>query len=172
MMTGDGAAATHPAAGRPAGVVTRTAADLIDVLLALGAVLFGYFGVAGLRFVLGPRGFAWPTLPAGLLGALYWLVLVLYLTAAWSSTGRSIGKQVLGLRVERRDGSSLGPARAFLRAILCATVPIGLFWCVVDRRSASLQDLIVGTRVVYDWRARNPNPELPAGRSHAAQGTG
>ena len=159
----------------PAGIVTRTAADVIDLLMVLGIVLVLYFGVAGLRLVTGPRRFTWPTLPGGLVGGLYCLVLVLYLAATWSSTGRSIGKQVLGLRVGRRDGSPRGPSRALLRAVLCAIFPVGLLWCLVDRRSASVQDLLLRTRVVYDWRARSPRAELPTlaadHRRGASEGT-
>ena len=157
MTARGGSPETHASAG----IVTRTAADVIDLLLVLGAVLVMYFGLAGLRLVIRPRRFAWPTLPNGLIAGLYCLVLVLYLAATWSSTGRSIGKQVLGLRVERRDGSSLGPARALVRAFLCAGFPIGLLWCVVDRRSASALDLLRRSRVVYDWRARSPHAEIP-----------
>jgi uncharacterized RDD family membrane protein YckC len=103
-----------------------------------------------------------------------WLVLVIYLAGTWSSTGRSIGKQVMGLRVERRGGDPLGLPRALLRAILCAAFPVGLLWSVVDRRSASVQDLIMGSTVVYDWRARSPSADgsiRPVARGAAARHT-
>jgi uncharacterized RDD family membrane protein YckC len=29
--------------------------------------------------------------------------------------------------------------------------PAGLLWVLASRRNASVQDLIVGTAVVYDW---------------------
>jgi uncharacterized RDD family membrane protein YckC len=120
-----------------------------------------YFGIAGFLFIVSPRRFEWPALSGVRVAAVYWLVLVVYLAGTWSSTGRSIGKQVMGLRVERRGGDPLGLPRALLRAILCAAFPVGLLWSVVDRRSASIQDLIMGSTVVYDWRARSPSGDGP-----------
>jgi uncharacterized RDD family membrane protein YckC len=154
---------TAPCPGSSTGSTDATGAtaDLVDVLLILATVLVVYFGIAGFLFIVSPRRFDWPTLSGVRVAAVYWLVLVVYLTGAWSSTGRSIGKQLMGLRVERRGGDPLGIARALVRAILSAACPVGLLWCVVDRRSASVQDLIVGSTVVYDWRARSPRGDGP-----------
>jgi uncharacterized RDD family membrane protein YckC len=125
------------------------------VLVALGAA---YLGVAAAKFLIAPRRFEWPAPGSLRLGALGWGLLIVYLTVAWSGTGRSVGKQLMGLRVERRDDGRLGLGRAFVRAVLCAAFPIGLFWSLVSHESASVQDLIVRTKVVYDWR-----PRVPAG---------
>ena len=32
--------------------------------------------------------------------------------------------------------------------------PIGLFWCVVSPERRSVQDVVLWTRVVYDWMPR------------------
>jgi uncharacterized RDD family membrane protein YckC len=45
---------------------------------------------------------------------------------------------------------------AFIRAFLSVLFPIGLFWSAVSSRSASVQDLLVRTKVVYDWLPRVP----------------
>jgi uncharacterized RDD family membrane protein YckC len=121
------------------------------VLVAVGAV---YLGVAATRFLIAPRRFHWPVpgrLPLGILG---WGLLIVYLAVAWSASGRSLGKQLMGLRVERRDGSGLRPGQAFVRAVICAAIPIGLVWSIVSRERAALHDLIVRTKVVYDWHPR------------------
>jgi uncharacterized RDD family membrane protein YckC len=123
------------------------------VLVAIGAV---YLGVAATDFLLAPRRFAWPSPGALTIGILGWGLLIVYLTVAWSGTGRSLGKQVMGLRVERQDGGGLRLGHAFLRALLCAAFPIGLFWSLFSRDSASVQDLVARTKVVYDWRPRIP----------------
>ena len=44
-----------------------------------------------------------------------WLTFVDLLSLGWASTGRTIGKQVMGLRVVRRDGSSLRTGSAIGR---------------------------------------------------------
>jgi uncharacterized RDD family membrane protein YckC len=136
--------------------VSRFVADAIDLLLVLVAIGVVYLGVAATSFIIAPRRFTWPSpgaLPVGILG---WGLLIVYLTVAWSGTGRSIGKQVMGLRVERRDSGGLRLGHAFVRALLCAAFPIGLFWSLFSRDSASIQDLVVRTKVVYDWRPRVP----------------
>ena len=146
----------HALQGRRAGLVSRFVADAIDLLVVLVAIGVVYLGFAATRFLLAPRRFTWPSPGALPLGILGWGLLIAYLTIAWSGTGRSIGKQVMGLRVERRDARGLRLGHAFVRALLCAAVPIGLFWSLFSRESASIQDLLVRTKVVYDWRPRVP----------------
>jgi hypothetical protein len=38
--------------------------------------------------------------------------------------------------------------------VLCVLFPLLLFWAVVDRHRRSVQDLLVRTSVVYDWKVR------------------
>jgi uncharacterized RDD family membrane protein YckC len=89
-------------------------------------------------------------------GTLGWILLVAYLTIGWANTGRTVGKNVFGLRVVSSRDEGLPLWRSFVRASLCALFPIGLFWSAVSRRNESIQDLIVRTTVVYDW-----GPKLP-----------
>ncbi|MGA9162262.1 MAG: RDD family protein [Actinomycetota bacterium] len=142
--------------GQRAGIVSRFLADAIDLLVVVGALIGVYFAVSGVRFLLHPRSFTWPEISALNLGALGWILLIAYLTIGWANTGRTFGKNVLGLRVVSSDGSGLPLWRSLARAVLCALFPIGLFWSAVSRRSESIQDLIVRTTVVYDW-----GPKLP-----------
>lgn len=142
--------------GRRAGIVSRFLADAIDLLVILGTVVAVYLGVSGIRFLLSPRRFTWPELSALNLGTLGWIFLVVYLWIGWANTGRTFGKSVLGLRVVDVGGSRVPVWRSFARALLCALFPIGLFWSAVSARSASLQDLVVRTTVIYDWEPRFP----------------
>lgn len=142
--------------GRRAGVVSRFLADGIDLGVVLGALIAIYLGYSAFRFLLQPRRFDWPAPEPLHLGTLGWLLLIAYLAVGWATTGRTVGKTVLGLRVVGPNGEGLGLGRAFLRAFLSALVPIGLFWSAVSSRSASVQDLLVGTSVVYDWEPRLP----------------
>ena len=79
------------------------------------------------------------------------MLLVAYLTFSWTVSGRTIGAQVMGLRVMDPSGKRLGSPRAFLRAVLCAVFPVGLLWCAIDRRGRAIHDLLVRSRVTYDW---------------------
>ena len=78
------------------------------------------------------------------------------LHVAWTTSGRTYGDRVLGLRVQRHDGRPVRPLRSLLRALLCVTFPLLLAWAAVSRDRRSVQDLLVGTAVLYDWE--------PAGR--------
>jgi uncharacterized RDD family membrane protein YckC len=142
--------------GQRAGVVSRFLADAIDLLVIVVAVVGVYFAVSGARFLLHPRQFSWPEASALYLSALGWILLIVYLTIGWSSTGRTWGKSVLGLRVVSSRDVGLPLWRAFVRAALCALFPIGLFWSAISSRNESVQDLLVRTTVVYDW-----GPKLP-----------
>jgi uncharacterized RDD family membrane protein YckC len=66
--------------------------------------------------------------------------------------GRSIGKSVLGLRVVTTAGKALPLRRAFVRAVICATLgAIALVTIVISRKRSGIHDYLVRTTVVYDW---------------------
>lgn len=141
----------RPYQGRQAGLVTRSAAGAVDALVVVAALAAGYAGWIGLRFVIDPRGFEFNGLGA-VPGVTWFLVLaVVYLTAAWSVTGRTYGCHVMGLRVVNRRGRHPGLLVAAARAVLYVLFPIGLLWCAVSRSRHSLQDLLLGSTVIYDW---------------------
>ncbi|MCD9197484.1 RDD family protein [Aeromicrobium wangtongii] len=61
--------------------------------------------------------------------------------------GRSIGKRVMGLRLENRNGQPIGVPRALLRtALLCLVLPA----IVMTEDKRGLHDLAAGSRVVRD----------------------
>lgn len=144
--------------GRRAGVVTRTLAATVDGGVVAVTLLALYLGYAGLRFLIDPRTFTFPDthffrsmlLAAGLMFA--------YLTAAWAVSGRTYGNLVMGLRVVGAYGGDVGWPRAALRAAAYVVFPVGLLWVAVDRRDRSLQDRLLATAVVHDWRPRGRRP--------------
>lgn len=144
----------RPYQGRRAGLVTRMAAAVIDAGVVGVVLLFGYLGWAGLAFMVDPLGFRFPD-PAALL-SLTWafVVLVVYLTAAWTIGGRTYGDHIMGLRVVRSGGRPMRLSGAFVRALFCAVFPIGLLWCAGSREHRSVQDVVLRTSVVYDWQPR------------------
>jgi uncharacterized RDD family membrane protein YckC len=145
--------------GQRAGIVSRFLADAIDLFVVIAAVVAIHLTVSGLIFLLHPRRFTWPEVTLLRHGTLGWVLLITYLTIGWSSTGRTLGKRGLGLRVVTSREARLPLWRSFVRATLCALFPIGLFWSAVNSRQESVQDLIVRTHVVYDWRPKLPPPE-------------
>ncbi|WP_432937026.1 RDD family protein [Kribbella sp. CA-253562] len=144
----------RPYQGRRAGLVTRAAAGAIDAVVVLALLLAGYLAVNGLLFLVDPRSFRFTEaspLPA-VTTAL--VVLVGYLSFAWSITGRTYGCHVMGLRVVGSRGGRVRPHIAVLRAVLCALFPIGLLLCAGGRSPRSAQDVVLRTSVIYDWQPR------------------
>jgi uncharacterized RDD family membrane protein YckC len=141
--------------GLRAGIVTRALAASVDVVVVAGLGAAALL-VWSLFRSLGQRTFQFTWLGSIPLFVLGELILCLYLWSAWSSTGRTIGKQVMGLRVVNAEGRLLRPLSALLRAILCVVFPIGLLWCVVSQGNRSAQDVLLRTSVIYDWNVRVP----------------
>jgi uncharacterized RDD family membrane protein YckC len=151
----------RPYQGQTAGIVTRLVAAVLDSLV-IGSVLAGcYFGYAGLLFLVDPRGWSMPR--PGLFFSLWagFATAFVYLTVFWALSGRSYGYLVMGLRVQRRSGRPLRLPGAALRALCVVVFPIGILWVPVGRGNKSLQDTVLGTRVVYDWQPRVRHPEPP-----------
>jgi uncharacterized RDD family membrane protein YckC len=141
--------------GLRAGIVSRALAAAVDVVVVVGLGTGALFVWSLLRS-LGRRSFEF-TLPGSIsLFVLSELLLCLYLWFGWSSTGRTVGKQVMGLRVVNAQGRLLRPLWALLRALLCVVFPVGLLWCVVSQGNRSAQDVLLRTSVIYDWNVRLP----------------
>jgi uncharacterized RDD family membrane protein YckC len=140
--------------GQRAGLVSRTAAGLVDLFVGATILVGGYLAVAVTLLVFRPRSFRWPAPGTTALAIVGAAIVIVYLVAGWTTTGRTLGGQVMGLRVIGRDGATLAMGRASVRAILCVLFPIGLLWVAVDRGGRAVHDLLLHTAVVYDWRRR------------------
>lgn len=132
-----------------AGFWRRAAALLIDTLV-IGAAggLLGY-SVGRAYLVTFPGDYQTP----GRLMALVVLVCA-WLYSAWmesSARGATLGKQALGLRVQRSDGAPLGfwhaSARAAGKLLSGALLLIG-FFLAAGREKRALHDRMAGTLVV------------------------
>ncbi len=144
----------RPYQGERAGLVTRLVANTIDALSVSVALLAAYAGFNALLFLFSPRDFEFATASALLSVTTALIAFVVYLTAAWSITGRTYGDHVMGLRVVSRRGERVWPPVALVRAVLCVGFPIGLLWCGVSASRRSVQDVVLRTSVIYDWRPR------------------
>ena len=88
----------------------------------------------------------------------YVLFSYLYFVFFFATTGQTVGKAIMGLRVVTNDGKRMGVKRSFIRA-LCYTVslaPLGLgfIWVLGEDRRRAWHDKIAHTYVLYVWDAR------------------
>jgi uncharacterized RDD family membrane protein YckC len=149
--------------GRRAGFPTRVAADIIDIGIAFAIFVLIYSGISILWDFFNSDTIQIKVQSPGINAGGMWLTAVIYFTLGWASTGRTIGKQVMGLRVVRRDASPLRPRQSFARALICVTFYWLVMWTVLfSRRNAAIHDMICKTVVVYDWIPSDDTRHLPA----------
>lgn len=141
----------RPYQGQRAGIVSRVVASAVDFVVTAIMVAAGYAGVCAVVFLWAPASFKFPKTSTAVLLAAGAVVMVVYLTLTWVTTGRTYGDHLLGLRVVNDRGEVPGFACAALRAVLCVVFPFGLFFAVVSRSNRSVQDFLVRTSVIYDW---------------------
>jgi len=152
--------------GLRAGFVSRAVASGTDAVLVLCVYVVGVIIVSIAWDLFFSESISVTDPPHWLNELLVWILLVVYLTAGWS-TGRTLGKQMLGLRVLRSDGRPLRFSQALFRALLCASFFPVLLWALVSRRNRGLEDVALGTVVTYDWLPASDEP--PADPSMDAQ---
>src|SRR3984885_7109348 len=144
--------------GLRAGFVSRAVASGTDVVLVLCVYVVGVIVVSIAWDLFFSKSISVTDPPHWLNELLVWILLVLCLTAGWS-TGRTLGKQMMGLRVVRSDGSPLRFLRALFRALLCASFFPVLLLALVDRRNRGLEDVAFRTVVTYDWLPQIDQPQ-------------
>jgi uncharacterized RDD family membrane protein YckC len=132
-----------------AGIASRVLACVLDAGVLLVVLGCGYLGLTGLLFAVDPVGFRFPTPPRAVTGTVAVAVAIAYLAESWTTSGRTYGDRVLGLRVVDRGGHPPRLGRALARAVLCVLFPLGLLWVTVSARRRSVQDLLLRTAVVY-----------------------
>ncbi|MGC0365627.1 putative RDD family membrane protein YckC [Rhodococcus sp. 27YEA15] len=136
---------------RPAGIVTRGLAGIIDVAVVLTVLGIGYVGVLFLRLLFSPQDFSFVQPGVVWSTTAFLATAVAYLTVCWATTGHTVGSVVMGVRVITSSLRLVRWPLALLRAVLCVLFAFGLLWSAVDRRRRSLHDIVLRTEVVYDW---------------------
>lgn len=138
--------------GRPAGIVTRLLANVVDLAVVIVLLGVGLLMVNGAMLAVRPLTFEPFVTPLPITLLVGVVLAILYLGAAWATTGRTLGNAVLGVRVvDARTQARLNPASALIRAATCTVFAIGLAWAVVSADGRSLHDRLVGSAVVYQW---------------------
>ena len=167
MSSADGVPWAVPREARPyqghrAGMVTRCVAGIVDAVVVILLVTLGLVCANGLAFVLDPRGFRLVGASQEAMVGAALATAVLYLAGTWTVLGRSYGCRLMGLRIVDGRGRPPRAVRSLLRATFCVFFPLGLLWCAVARSRKSVQDLVLGTSVVYDWMPEHQPPGMPA----------
>jgi uncharacterized RDD family membrane protein YckC len=148
--------------GRLAGFPSRVLADVIDVAIAFAIFVAIYSGLSILWDFFASDTIQIKVQSPGINASGMTLTALIYFTIGWASTGRTIGKQVVGLRVVRRDAEPLGTGLALSRALLCVVFWYLVMWTVLfSRRNAGIHDMICKTVVVYDWIPESAKRHLP-----------
>jgi uncharacterized RDD family membrane protein YckC len=158
--------------GYYAGFASRALALIIDysIIILIGTFSIGamtlFFDLAAVqRFIQWvssilpgfDRLFVWLT-SARFAGLLFLLVNYGYFIFFFSTTGQTIGKSIMGLRVVTTDGRRMGVKRSFIRT-LCyglslAPLGLGFLWVLGEDRRRAWHDKIARTYVLYVWDAR------------------
>jgi uncharacterized RDD family membrane protein YckC len=148
--------------GLRAGIASRLAAGVIDAVVIFGTYIGVLFAIGLLRFLFDdeslhlPRPHRWVTIVAVV------VIGVLELSTAWSGSGRTVGDDVVGLRVVMADGSTVKSGRAFARAVLVmVTAGLVLLTALVSKRNNGVHDWLCRTAVVYDWRPQSRHSRPP-----------
>jgi uncharacterized RDD family membrane protein YckC len=140
-----------------AGIVSRGLAALVDMLVVVVTMGAIYLGLALTTLIVNPAAFRFPEPNLIFSTTVTLAVSVLYLTGCWTVSGRTVGTVLLGVRVVDKRARSLRIAVAALRAVACVLFPIGLLWVAVDPQRRSVQDILLGSRVIYD----SPDVNVP-----------
>ena len=151
---------------RPASVVLRAAGTIIDWLLYLSLFLVSAIAVTWLIGDATDDALARALLIAGLVFS----ILIVPMLVETVTTGRSLGKLVVGARIVRDDGGAIQLRHAFVRALV-GVVEIYLTFgglavttALLNARSKRLGDLLAGTYSQHERVARLPGaaPGVPA----------
>lgn len=137
---------------RPAGLVSRGVAAVVDLAVVLAVLGVAYLGAALIQLMLSVHRFHWPQTDPFFTLTAFVVVCVGYPAVCWALSGRTVGAAVMGLRVVSRRGRAVSFPLALLRAAICVFFAVGLLWVAVDRRRRSVADVLVRTRVVYSHR--------------------
>ncbi len=93
-----------------------------------------------------------------------WVVLAfwgwefIYYAYFWTTSGKTPGMTLLGVRVVRHDGSDVGTRRGLVRTLVFPLsfllLGLGFLGILFGRDRRALHDTIAGTAVIYAWDAR------------------
>ena len=158
--------------GYYAGFTSRAVAIIVDfaIISLVSAVVIAalslFFGIPSVqRFIdwlnsLLPGSInVFDALTSPPFGVIFFLLFeYVYFVFFFSTTGHTVGKAVMGLRVVTTDGKRMGVRRSFIRtlcyALSLAPLGLGFLWVLGEDRRKAWHDKIAHTYVLYVLDAR------------------
>ena len=147
---------------REAGFASRALAlgiDAVIIAVSISLTTFALSSISSLvHLSLEPRRDAWAAIAVSVGGVVF---VILYNVMGWTFTGRTLGKAIMGLRVESAVGGRVTLTKALLRlaGYLLSTIMLGagFLWVLIDDRRKAWHDHFAGTRVVHVSEVRSSN---------------
>jgi uncharacterized RDD family membrane protein YckC len=140
-----------------AGFASRFISFVFDWAVSTGVFLLVLEGASFAANVLTGGSILWHR------GSL-WVVLAfwgwefIYHAYFWTTSGKTPGMTLLGVRVVRHDGSDVGTRRGLVRTLVFPLsfllLGLGFLGILFGRDRRALHDTIAGTAVIYAWDAR------------------
>lgn len=156
--------------GERAGFFSRLIAAVIDVVIVGAAIAGIWIAVWLFLLVFNPLvDYGMPRPGYFALGG-YFLMWI-YWSWTWTTSGRSIGQHLMGLRVLDREGRSLGWKLATVRAMFCVVFQVGIVWIIISKANRSVQDVVLRTSVIHDWSGDFTSGDYSRGARIGAGGT-
>lgn len=163
-----------------AGLGSRAAAGIVDTIVA-GLALLLLFWLLTLVGLTGPSGALVGWVLALVIFVFAFAFLGYFIAFEALNGGRTVGKQMLGIRVVMDSGHPLTPTAAVVRSLfrlLDCYFPVlpflpGLLMIFLQRRNQRLGDIVAGTIVVrdapLDWAMAPPTPAAVSGEAEPAE---
>lgn len=161
----------HTLQGHYAGFLTRLLAFMIDtliIIIVLGVVSYSlsfiwrFFDLLPNVFtdlfgstdaIINRYKAALPTI----MPIVNTVIIFGYFIFFWMSSGQTLGKAFMGVRVVSVSGRPLTFLQAFLRLLLYPVSALvfflGFIWILVDNQRQGWHDTLARTYVIYTWRA-------------------
>jgi uncharacterized RDD family membrane protein YckC len=154
--------------GHYAGIVTRTAAFGIDVVVAMTLFTLGGAVLEYVSSSLVGRQVSLSNAPIiSVIVLTLWLLI--YFAYPIAVGGRTLGMAFVGLEVVTKEGRPVTGKGALLRTLFLPVgvvfLGIGIAMILLNRDRRALHDLVAGTAVVYSWNARAARLRFLAKRS-------
>ena len=129
-----------------AGLVQRAVALIIDqILIGVALVVLIFAGVLSTSMSAGA---------VIVIMGVQWVLWLVYFTILEGSSGQTIGKRFMNIRVISADGSDLSYAQAMVRSLLriVDSLPtlyiLGIILVIVTRERQRLGDMVAGSVVI------------------------
>ncbi|CAB4542284.1 unannotated protein [freshwater metagenome] len=143
--------------GHYAGAVSRLVAFCCDQAIATICFSIATGSLTYIVTVISPDNYELQ-IPPSVLTAFFVFWLFLYYSYPWSTSGKTAGMAILGLRVVQRDGSPTTLRCGILRTLMFPlgfiTLGLGFVGIITNKEHLAIYDRIAKTAVVYDWDAR------------------